>query len=184
MSSFPDPRTFAYDIDEHDRIINCNHEWFAFARENQGAQLTPAATRNRPIWNYIDDLETRHLYRLILSRVRSGKTINVCMRCDSPTARRQIELQIAPLPDRGVAFTSQITHQEPREYVALLDVTLERAPDIVSICSWCKKVHVPGQGWFEVEEALNRLGLDDKTHLPQLANMVCYECYQRIVSLL
>lgn len=184
MNPSPDQRVFSYRIDDHDRIIDCSEEWFAFARENNSAQLTRASTRNRPIWKFIDDLETRHLYRLILSRVRGGKTIHVCMRCDSPTARRKVQLQIAPLPDRGVAFESQITHEEPREYVALLDVTRERSPDIVSICSWCKKVQVPGRGWFEVEEALKQLGLSSEEHLPQLANMVCYECYQHIIGLL
>jgi hypothetical protein len=184
MEALPAPRTFSYSIDDHDRIVACNDDWFAFARENEGAQLTRATTRNRPIWNFIDDPETRHLYRLIFSRVRSGKTIHVYMRCDSPTARRKVELRIAPLPDRGVSFESQITHEEPRDYVALLDVTRERAADILSICSWCKKVQVPGQGWFEVEEALARLELTDESHLPQLANIVCYDCYRQIVHLL
>lgn len=184
MTTPSEPRTFTYRIDDHDRIVDCNEDWFAFARENNSAQLTRTATRNRPIWNFIDDQETRHLYRLILRRVRGGKTIHVCMRCDSPTARREVRLQIAPLPDRSVAFNSQITHEESREYVALLDVTRERSPDIVSICSWCKKVRVPGRGWFEVEEALTQLGLTSEEHLPQLANMVCYDCYQQIIGLL
>jgi hypothetical protein len=139
---------------------------------------------SRPIWRFIDDPETRHLYRLIFNRVRSGKTIDVCMRCDSPTARRKVELRIMPLPDRGVAFESRITREEGRDYVALLDMTRERSPLIVSICSWCKKVQVPGQGWFEVEEALPRLDLTSEAHLPQLANIVCYDCYHKVVGLL
>lgn len=182
MELLPAPRTFAYRIDDHDRIIFFNDEWLAFARENDGAHLTPAHVWSRPLWKFISDPETRHLYRLILSRVRRGKAITVHMRCDSPTARRVIELQIAPLPDGSVDFNSRITHEEAREYVALLDVKQERSADIVSVCSWCKRVHVPGEGWFEVEEAIELLRLPECAPPPQLVNMICYECYRSVID--
>lgn len=174
-------RVFSYRIDQHDRIVSCNDDWFAFARENDGSHLTQATVCSRSIWGFISDPETRRLYQLILSRVRSGQTIAVRMRCDSPTARRAITLRMTPLPDGGVEFNSCIKHEEERSYVALLDTTRERSFDMVSICSWCKKVQVPGEGWFEVEEALTRLGLTSETHLPQLVNVVCYDCYRDII---
>ncbi|MGQ9827908.1 MAG: hypothetical protein ACUVSY_04460 [Roseiflexus sp.] len=182
MELLPAPRTFAYRIDNHDRITFFNEEWLEFARENDGADLTPTNVWSRPIWKFISDPETRHLYRLILSRVRSGKTITVHMRCDSPTARRIVELQIAPLPDGSITFDSRITHEEARAYAALLDARCEHSSDVVSMCSWCKKVYVPGEGWFEVEEAVQRLHLPDDTPPPQVANMVCYDCYREVVD--
>jgi hypothetical protein len=42
----------------------------------------------------------------------------------------------------------------------------------VSVCSWCKKVYVPGEGWFEVEDAIERLHLLDNAPPPQVANYV------------
>ena len=65
MELLPAPRTFAYRIDDHDRITFFNEDWLEFARENDGAHLTPSNVWSRPIWKFISDPETRHLYRLI-----------------------------------------------------------------------------------------------------------------------
>ena len=50
MELLPAPRTFAYRIDDHDRITFFNEDWLEFARENDGAHLTPSNVWSRPIW--------------------------------------------------------------------------------------------------------------------------------------
>jgi hypothetical protein len=182
MTSDADDRTFSYQIDGQDRIVAWNDAFLSFADENNGSALSSKALLDQPLWKFISDQETRLLYKVILRRVRDGKPMQLNLRCDSPSCRRHIKLHIEQLPNHQVRFESQIVRQESRDYVALLDTSIQREPSIVSVCSWCKKVQVPGRGWFEVEDALDLLNLRDVATLPQIAHIVCFDCYRNIVN--
>lgn len=173
---------FSYQVDANDLIVFYTEGWNTFARENRGAKLAAGAALLQPLWQFISDEETRHLYRLILNRVRAGKRVMIPVRCDSPTCRRHIELHIERFQSL-VTFESVMVHEEPRDYVSLLDTNRARAIDVVSICSWCKRVQVPGSGWHEAEEAIRLLGLSEALP-PQLVHLCCYECYRRIIECL
>lgn len=179
-----DPRTISYTIDSDDRLVAVNDDFESFAHENDGSTLSTDSLLHQPLWHFIQDEETRMLYRFILGRVRSGQPITLHMRCDSPLCRRTIELQIGRQAGSQVQFDSHIVRQEARSYVALLDSQVPRTGSILSICSWCKKVQVPGHGWFEAEEAIALLHLEAEPDLPNLAHIVCFECYREVLSYL
>lgn len=182
MTLDADNRIFCYQVDNQDRIVAWNDAFLSFAQENNGASLSSDALLDQPLWKFISDQETRLLYKVILGRVREGRSMVLQLRCDSPSCRRHVELRIRRLPDNQVKFESHIVRQELRDYVALLDTSVQREPSVISICSWCKKVQVPGRGWFEVEDALPLLNLKDATELPQLTHIVCFDCYRKIVN--
>ncbi|MBK9714919.1 MAG: hypothetical protein IPO81_27030 [Kouleothrix sp.] len=184
MSSSTDTRIFRYQIDALDRLVTVNSAFLAFAQENAGASLSEPSLLGRQIWDFIGDDETRLLYQLILGRVRGGRAMVVQLRCDSPAARRRIELHIDRLATGWVQFTSQIVEQHERDYMALLDESVPRTRSVISICSWCKRVQVPGRGWFEVEDALDLLKIVDAIDLPSLSNVVCYDCHHAILAAL
>lgn len=182
MSYSLDTPTITYRIDADDRLVSVNDAFLSFARKNAGEELTLEALLHQPLWKYIADEESRLLYRFILGRVRSGQPIALQLRCDSPVCRREIELEMCRLPPNQVHFDSRTLDEQARAYVALLDSTVPRTFSVISICSWCKKVQVPGHGWFEAEDATELLQLVDVAEQPRLAHIVCFDCYRKVLT--
>ncbi len=134
----------------------------------------------QPLHGFITDMETRHIYDLLLHRVRkTGDAVVVTFRCDAPALRRFMELRVAPWSDGGVELDCRLVRREPREAVALLDPTHDRSSEFLTICSWCKRVRV-GAAWVEVEEAVERLALFHADRLPQLTHGMCPGCMERV----
>ena len=173
---------FTYRVDSRDRIQSVNEDWLAFACENQASGLNIKTVIGRPLFRFLTGEGTRHLYQMIIDRVRkTQKTAVIPFRCDGPTMRRFMELKISPCADGVVQFEGRIVREEERERVALFDLTVARTDEFVRMCSWCKRIWVEGE-WFEVELALKRLKLFNKTALPQITHSVCSDCSERITQ--
>ncbi len=174
-----------YGIDEADRIIFVNDEWLAFARANQGSALLPPSLFQQSLWSHITEATTRQLYHDILLKVRSEAVpIHVPLRCDSPNCRRLLRLDITPLPDNQVLFTSRLIRSETRPRVALLEPTFPRTPELLTMCSWCKKVVTDDEQWLEVEQAVAYLELFQRDLLPELTHGICPLCLDQMTALL
>jgi len=171
---------FLYRIDPTDRLICINENWLAFAQANDAPYLEADEILNRSLWDFVTNLETRHLYEMILAKVRRGEVIRLHYRCDSPECRRFMELIVSRLRDGYVQFDSRILRQEQRDPVDLFAVNMPRAADFLTVCSWCKKVQIAENRWVEVEEAVDRLHLFERTHLPQLTHGMCGICFKDI----
>ncbi len=175
-------RVFMYQIDGDDRISRVSDAWIRFASENGAAALGRSEVIGRPLSEFITDLETRHLYRLIFDRVRESRTARtIPFRCDSPELRRFMELEIEPGPEGRLDLTGRLLREEARPPVAMLDAHHARSAEMLSICGWCKRVYTgpdPGD-WCEVEEAVARMRLFDQTLLPQLSHVTCPACEWR-----
>lgn len=177
MSFAHHPTTFLYQIDAADKLVFVDEPWLSFARENDAAQLTRAVVLQQPLWNYITDAETRHLYQAMLARVRTDAIqIKLPFRCDSPTQRRFMEMAISQTADGFIQFDTRIVKQEQREPVGLLDIGRKRSDEILTMCGWCKKVEVRPEQWLEAEEAVAHLKLFDSRRLPQLSHGICDLC--------
>ena len=179
----PNPeRVFIYQVDADDRITNVSNAWLHFATENGVTSLGRDDVVGRRLWEFIGDLETRHLYGLIFERVRATQASRLIpFRCDSPDCRRFMELEIAAAPDGRLDLAGRLLRKEARSRVDLLDPSHERSGDLLSICGWCKRVEttVDDGEWCEVEDAVARLGLFDSPRLPQLSHVTCPECASR-----
>jgi hypothetical protein len=168
-----------YWLDASDRLVRVNEGWETFARENDAPELTLDRVLDQPIWPFIADAATRHLYAQLLPRVRRGVTARFPLRCDSPTARRRLQMVVSPDGDGVVRFESVVTASEVRPEQRLLRRSLPRGSGLLTLCGWCKRVSLP-DGWAEVEEAVARLALFDVDRPPDITHGICPPCAERM----
>lgn len=170
-------KSFTYSIDSQDRLITANSEWDAFALENYAPELTFERIKYASLWDFIYDTETRHIYRLILEKVRNFTvSVRLPFRCDSPDRRRFMEMEILPLEAKSVVFNTSIIREEKREPVRLLGAFVERSEQFIRMCSWCKCVILDDGSCMEVEEAVRRWELFNEPKLPKISHGVCASC--------
>lgn len=169
-----------YRLNDRDEIVFVNAAWAEFAAANsRDERLAEAAVLGRSVWGFIGDPTTRLLYRDILARVRAGVPARFPFRCDSPARRRRMEMSVSALPDGLIEFRSRVLSEEERPPQPLLDPDRPHAGGFVRVCGWCNMVDAGGR-WAEVEEAVARLGLFDRSHLPRLSHGMCEACHARV----
>lgn len=170
----------SYQLDADYRLVSVDRAWTAFAVANDAPELVPPGPLGRPIWTFISDSTTKHLYERMLDRVMAGgPPIRVPIRCDAPTLRRFLDLSVARGP-AGVIITTTVTRVEPRPAVRLMDREARRSPgEMLVMCSWCKRIRTPA-GWVEAEEAILRLGLFEADALPEITHGMCPQCFDQI----
>jgi hypothetical protein len=172
-----DGREFIYRIDPHDRIVFANENWYDFARENGAKTLDAHAVIGRSLWDFIGDPETRHLFGILLQKVRDkGGSVTFPYRCDSPDYRRFMELKILLQPGHEIEFRSRILRLEQRDRVRLMEEDMARTREFLVMCGWCKKVRMPGSRWVEVESAVQELNLFGAPRLPRVSHGICESC--------
>ena len=174
----------SYIIDAQDRLVRVCSQWLEFALKNHGEGLAPDHVEGRSLWDFITDEPTRELYQAVLAHVRSGPTTDLVLRCDAPERRRLIEMIVTLLPDGNVEFRTVLLASKPRAAQRLLDKDTPRTARHVMVCSWCDKVNVDVDKWFEVEAAMEYLHLTGEAELPMIEPVVCPECYARVMEIL
>lgn len=175
------PPPVIYRIDLNDRFTFFNPTWVSFARDNDAQQLTPDSLTGRLLWDSIDGREVRQLYELILAKVRRlSRPATLPFRCDSPTVRRFMELKIVPATESELQFEALTLKVESRDPVTILNASVPRSDEVLSICSSCKRILSAGNEWLDAEAAITRLGLFDGSPLPQLSHGICPLCRDRI----
>ena len=174
IATLTDPVVFS--VDRHDDIVAVNDTWTTFALANDAPELVHERVLQRSIWDFIVDGTTRQLYGDLLLRVRRGMPARFPFRCDSPTARRHLEMRLTRRPDDTVQFESVVLASELRVQQPLWDRHLRRGDDLVPVCSWCKRVETAGE-WFEVEDAIGRLRLFERHDMPRLSHGICRDCF-------
>lgn len=184
MSLAPCPPVI-YRLDKGNRLISLNDAWTDFAEANDGSGIVPPQVIGRSIMDYISDMETKHLYKAILDKVRrSGRSVIVSFRCDAPEERRFMELEISPTAEDAQALdcVCRRVKSEVRAPVRLLMDSTLRTDDLLIMCSWCKQIKVH-ESWFEVEEAVDRLGLFYSKRLPRISHGCCPVCRKEYMNL-
>lgn len=173
-----------YHLDREDRIALVNDAWTRFASANRGESLAPPLVLERPIWDFVADAPTRHIYRVLYARVRSsGETVRLNFRCDAPDTKRLLQMNLSALGEGGIACCVRTLREQPREPLALLDPTMARGDEWIRMCSWCKRIAVPSGAWIHAEEAVNRLALFADRQLPQLTHGICGDCDAVLLAL-
>ena len=175
IATLTDPVMFS--IDRHDEIVEVNDAWTTFALANDAPELVHERVLQRSLWDFIADATTRQLYGDLLLRVRRGTPARFSFRCDSPTARRHLEMRLTPGPDDAVQFESVVLASEVRVQQPLWDRHVRRGEDLVRVCAWCKRVDLAGE-WVEVEEAIGRLRIFERHDIPSLSHGICPDCFE------
>ena len=125
-------------------IESVTPEWLSFARENQAQHLSSDAVVGQPLLNFVTCHITRELYAVIIDRVRETRQAVVLpFRCDGPSVRRFMELDIRPDDGGRLRFAARTIREEQREAVPFFDPDVERTEAFVTVCSWCKRVWLP-----------------------------------------
>lgn len=173
-----------YKIDSEDRLTVVDTAWLRFARQNGGVRLERESVVGRPLWDFVAGAETRRIYRLMFRRIRSdGSGVSVPFRCDSPSMRRLMVLELSSNPEGGIELKTKLIRNEPRDPVPLLNPAFPRTDDFLTICSWCKQVLLPTGRWATTENAISKLGLFLAPQLPRLTQGICPTCEGRIRAL-
>lgn len=173
----PDRTEVVYRIDRDDVLILFNDEWNRFAEENGGLDLIGEKVCRRSLWDFIGDLETRHIHETLLAKVRSsGDIFNLPFRCDSPGLRRFMEMNISPVGNGWIEYRCRIVKTEVRDPVPLIAGDGKRGAPFLRMCSWCKKVDAGSGSWLEVEDAVKVLRIFLEEHIPQISHTMCDSC--------
>jgi hypothetical protein len=181
MERPPDHRHFIWIIDNADKLVHVNDEWLAFARENIAPHLSASLVLDQPLWRFIQGQEIIYLYKQIFSRLRSGKSpVKFPFRCDSPDCRRFMEMKLSLLPGGAIQFISHVVREEWRAPVDLLDASRDRSGELLKVCSWCKRIVIPGQGWKEIEAAIGALDLFGDPSMPRMTHTICDSCHDAV----
>ncbi len=165
----------SYVLDTEDHVVEIQGPWDEFAAANGCPELTRAAVLGRPLVDFVSGGDAREVVSLLLARARTAGPFEVSFRCDAPTRRRFMRLELRPLAQGRVRSTSHVVREEERPAQPLLDRTLPRTGSVLMICSWCKQVQVK-DGWSEIEEAARKLGFLEADVLPQLSHGICPPC--------
>jgi hypothetical protein len=165
-----------YRVNADNMIVSVNPGWIAFALQNHGSHLSPDAVMGQPLFRFIKGRDTQDLYQVIIERVRrSQDKAFIPFRCDGPSKRRFMKLEISSGANGQVQFTALTTREDERERVSLLDPLVNRTDECVLMCSWCKRVSVAGN-WLNVELAVKHMELFNETSLPQITHGICIDC--------
>jgi hypothetical protein len=135
-----------YMLDADLRITAVDEGWCVFALANGTPELVPPkGPIGRSVLDGISDFSTAQLYRELFQHVQTtGRPLAVPFRCDSPTLRRFLELQIERRNEGGLRVRSVLIRTEPRESVRLLEPNRRFGDGLLKMCSWCKTVEVDG----------------------------------------
>lgn len=171
-----------YRLNGLDEIVYVGDGWGEFAAANDAPELLPERVLGRPLWDFVCDDTTRHLYGEILRRARSGRPARFNFRCDAPDYRRLMEMNVEGLEGGGVRFETRTLRVDERPRQDMLDRRAPREGDRLRMCGWCKRMDLDGERWGEIEEAVNALRLFERQALPPLTHGMCRPCFDAMAS--
>ncbi|MDQ1363759.1 MAG: hypothetical protein QG652_1621 [Pseudomonadota bacterium] len=170
-----------YTIDHDDRLVYLNDVWDRFALENASGHLTGERIRNQRLWDFIADAETRHLHQVLVKRIRTRQVpVQLPFRCDSPSVRRYMMMEMVPAPEAAVEYRCTVLRIEQRAPVLFMEQKGWRGDTLIRMCSWCKKVHTGEDVWMEIEDAIQELQLFERKRLPEISHTMCDECLHQL----
>lgn len=180
-----EPGAIVYRVDAEDRIVSVSSAWDPFAIANNGRSVTASSIIGRNLFEFIADRTTRHLYRQMLARIRSGGYLAYRYRCDSPECRRLMEMQVVATDAAGgVEFRSITLEEHPRTPIEVpqADGASDDDPgEPQRACGWCNRLDVEGT-WMEIEDALPRLRLLERASPPAVTHGICEDCLARMTD--
>ena len=175
--------SISYSIDAADEIVAVGDDWDRFAIDNGAARgLLADRIVHRAFWDFISGESVKHVYRVLLAKVRGGASLAFNFRCDSPALRRFLTLRMFPFGTGGVEFITETVRTEEREFEPLFDTTGEKADELIMACSWCNKIQTAPLVWLEAGEAVRALGLFESNATPSLSHAMCETCYRAVTG--
>ena len=178
----PASDTIVYVLDEHDRIIAVDGPWDRFAREGGAPALTASSVIGTALVDHVTGDSLRHLLSRLLARARAGREpMRLACRCDSPTQRAALELELKSEDGRQVHVNSRVVYEAPPETGTPDTPRSADTVQMLSMCGWCNRCRVDDQ-WLELEDAAERLGLLRGDIVPDFSHGLCSDCAASLES--
>ena len=169
--------TYELMIDRDCVIKFVNEAWLDFASSVDAHSAVRENVLHRSLFDFIEGVEVKMFYKHIIEKVRIHNEASYFpFRCDSPYLRRYLEMKIHPGPNDWVCFSSRIVKLESRLPIRLLDYSVPRTDEIISICSICKCVKITKENWVEIEEAIKIMNIFGESAMPMLSHGLCPIC--------
>jgi len=171
-------KTISYRVDAADRITDVSENWDQFAFDNGASELRSETILGTFLFDWITNAEVVALYQVMLSKVRSERTlITFPFRCDSADCRRFMKMTMAASDNDCIVFESECLITEQRKPIRFWDRNAERSNMVVLVCSWCKKIFADDR-WLEIDEALLTTRMFDHDPLPMISHGICPPCLE------
>ncbi|HEY9016956.1 hypothetical protein [Thiomicrospira sp.] len=150
-------------LDADNRIVYVSSNWEEIAEQGQARQsLAEAKVLNQPFSQYVADQATRLYYENCLTLCRlKKKTLTRAYRCDSPTHKRFMEMQLTPLENGWVEMKHFLVRSEPFKFaVNLHDVSHQQPNQSYQFtrCSLCNRLKDQASDDWKTPESLGELG--------------------------
>lgn len=170
-------------IDVRNRIASINSAWVEATACDGFRDRCLESAIDRPLWDFIAGVQVRQLWEIMFERVRAvGAPMFIPMRADTPSMRRVWDIELHPLPERGLQLVAHCVWTEARPALALLDPSFPRSKESLAYCAWCNRIQIRIGAWEEVEDAQLTLHLDAAESLPLLKPMACNSCKQSLLK--
>jgi hypothetical protein len=156
-----------YRIDAEDNLVHADGAFHRFAH---AAGVPDLAERwyGRSLWDCIGDDELRAVFVALVARVRGGRTVEVSIRCDSPSLARAIAMEIAPARDGSVEFRCRL------DEARLITPALTTGDDLLRLCAWCYRAD--RDGWRDIEDVVADERLLERSTVPVVTHGICDGC--------
>lgn len=159
-------------------IEDLSTNWLAGLDDNIKADLDPGKLLGQPLSLFIRNDSTKMYVESCLQLCRvSQKVLVRTYRCDSPTHKRFMELELTPLPGGAVKMTHSLLGEEA--FIHRLDITeqpVNSSDKVTAIvrCSFCNKLRLMGETqWLEPENLVK-----SKPKNLSVIHSVCPACTQ------
>lgn len=170
-----------YAIDARDLLAHIEGPWDEFAAGNDAPELRMATVLGQPLWRYVVGLETSYLYRVLVDRVRLGeRPIGVEFQCDAPHEVRPMRLTLSSVGSGAVRFEVARLATRARAPVEALARNAPRTQELLSLCSWCKRLKLPDGRWSDLEDAVDRQPDLLSPPYPRFSHGACPRCFGQI----
>lgn len=182
-SAIPTAQTpaYYYEVDGEDRIVATSDTWDSFALENEGEHLTFDRIEGSKIWDHVTDRETADIYRRIFDAARKGRRVQFFLRCDSPTVRRMLSVNVESADSsHGLRISTLLFRADQRDFIDLRNTSEGGSLFALPACSWCEKVLVPEHDWQEIESAAPWLARGVNSQKCRFSYTVCPQCKEQV----
>jgi len=176
-------KNLRYLIDKNDIILEVNQEWNDFVKANQIEDIDATKIVGQSLWKYISHTGVLLLYEMVLKRAReTQKKIILPFRCDSPSLRRFMQIEITPLQNDEIAFETQLLRSQSRAAILFSEYNEKSNAPLLHICSWCNHFKVSENEWVEIEEGIKKFNLFSLDPLPMITHDLCKFCFEKVIN--
>ena len=156
-----------YRVDHQDQLVHADGAFHRFA-DAAGVPDLAEQWYGRSLWHSIGDDELRAVFVALVARARSGRTVEVSTRCDSPSLIRSVAMEIVPLADGGVEFRCRLGRAR------LLTPAEPCGSELLRVCAWCYRAD--RGGWRDIEEVVADEKLLERPTVPVVTHGICDGC--------